>query len=260
MSGLAFEGLRVRLGARQVLDGVSAALRPGEVTAIVGPNGAGKSTLLECLAGLRRPDAGEVRLDERSLLLGWPARERAQRIAYLPQTPEIAWSVDVRTFVGLGRIPYVGAWGLGDQDRAAVDAALEAAGMTGFAGRIVQTLSGGERARALIARALAGEPKWLLADEPFAGLDPGHALDAIALFARLAREKDLGVVTTLHDLDATLRLSTTVILLHGGRVLANGAATEVLVPDKLRTAYGVETVLHEGEAGPRLEIVSRTRS
>lgn len=258
MSLLSAENLSVRLGDKAVLDGVSAAFAPGLVTAVVGPNGAGKSTLLDCLAALRKPDAGRVTLDGRALR-DLASRERARRIAYLPQNAEIAWAVDSRTFVSLGRTPHVGAWGLTGEDRAAVDRAMAVAGVEVFADRIVATLSGGERARVLIARALAGDPQWLLADEPLAGLDPGHVLDACDLFRRLADEEGRGVILTLHDLDAALRVADRVIVLAEGRVLADGPSSEALTPEVLKTAYGVEAHTLAGVRGPVLEMVGRAR-
>ncbi|EJL38220.1 ABC-type cobalamin/Fe3+-siderophore transport system, ATPase component, partial [Caulobacter sp. AP07] len=161
---LVADDLTVAFGGRVVLDGISARFRPGEVTAVVGPNGAGKSTFLACLAGLRRPGAGRVTLGGRPLL-ATPHRERARHVGFLPQTPEVAWAVDVETLVGLGRIPHSGALGLTEADHAAVQEALIQTRMTGLAHRDVTTLSGGERARALLARVLAGEPSWLVADE-----------------------------------------------------------------------------------------------
>ena len=258
MSLLSAENLSVRLGDKAVLNGVGAAFAPGLVTAVVGPNGAGKSTLLDCLAALRKPDAGQVTLDGRALLT-LPPRERARRIAYLPQNAEIAWAVNGRTFVGLGRTPYVGAWGLTAEDRVAVDRAMAVTGVEAFADRVVSTLSGGERARVLIARALAGDPQWLLADEPLAGLDPGHVLDACDLFRRLADEEGRGVILTLHDLDAALRVADRVIVMAEGRVLADAAPAEALSPAVLKAAYGVEARTLDGLRGPVLEMVGRAR-
>lgn len=258
MSILRAETLSARLGDKAVLNGVGAAFAPGLVTAVVGPNGAGKSTLLDCLAALRAPDAGRVTLDGRPLHDLAP-RARARRIAYLPQNAEIAWAVEGRTFVGLGRTPYVGAWGLRADDRAAVARAMAVTGVEAFADRVVSTLSGGERARVMIARALAGEPQWLLADEPLAGLDPGHVLDACDLFRRLADEEGRGVVLTLHDLDAALRVADRVIVLAEGRVLADAAPAEALSPAVLKAAYGVEARTLDGVRGPVLEMVSRAR-
>jgi iron complex transport system ATP-binding protein len=258
MSLLTAENLSVRLGDKLVVNGVGAAFSRGLVTAVVGPNGAGKSTLMDCLATLRRPDTGQVTLDGRSLR-DLPSRERARRIAYLPQNAEIAWAVDGRTFVGLGRTPYVGAWGVTAADRTAVEQAMAVTGVEAFADRVVSSLSGGERARVLIARALAGDPQWLLADEPLAGLDPGHVLDACDLFRRLADEQGRGVILTLHDLDAALRVADRVIVLAEGRVLADGAPAESLSPGVLKAAYGVEARTLEGARGPVLEMVGRAR-
>jgi iron complex transport system ATP-binding protein len=251
---LVAENLSVVLGGQTVLDGVSARFRPGEVTAIIGPNGAGKSTLVACLAGLRKPDTGQVLLDE-TPILSLPHRDRARRIGFLPQTPEVAWAVDVETLVGLGRIPHSGARGLSDADHAAVRAALGRTRMTGLAHRDVTTLSGGERARALLARVLAGEPSWLLADEPLAGLDPGHQLDAVDLLRGFAAESGHGVVMTLHDLGVALRLADRVLVLRGGGLIADATPLEALTPAVLARAYGVEAAIVPGLHGPLIELI-----
>lgn len=245
----------MRLGGRPVLQDVDLTFRPGQVSAIVGPNGAGKSTLLSCLAGLRYPDAGEVRLDGGSIL-GVPSRERARRIGYLPQISEIAWRLDVHTFVRLGRTAYRGVFGEDPGDVKAVDRALESTGMTAFSHRDVTTLSGGERARALIARAMAGEPAWLLADEPLTGLDLSHQIDAGDLLRRVSR-KGVGVVVSLHDLSFAARVGDRIVLIADGRVLADGPPAEALRPDMLASAYGVEARWLDGEGGPLLDVLGR---
>ena len=258
MSLLEARGLQVRLGAKAVLDGVSSSFAPGQVTAVLGPNGAGKSTLLACLAGLRAPDAGEVGLDG-APLASLPPRRRAQRIGFIAQTPEIAWAVEAAILVGLGRIPYIGARGLAQEDAAAIDRAMAQAQVTDLADRDVSTLSGGERARVLIARALAGEPEWLLADEPLAGLDPGHQLDAADLFRRLAHDQGRGVIVTLHDLSLAARMADRILVLAGGKVLADGPAEVALAPAVLAQAYGIEARFVTGPTGPNVEIVGRAR-
>lgn len=251
---LAADDLFVAFGGRVVLDRISTRFRPGEVTAIVGPNGAGKSTLLACLAGLRRPDAGRVALGD-TPILALPNRERARRLGFLPQTPEVAWAVDVETLVGLGRTPHSGARGLTQADHAAVRAALVQTRMTGLARRDVATLSGGERTRALLARVLAGEPSWLLADEPLAGLDPGHQLDTIDLLRGFAAKRGHGVIMTLHDLGVALRLADRVVVLVGGALIADAGPLEALTPEILRRAYGVEAAIMPGSAGPLIELI-----
>ena len=255
MSTLSAHALGVRIGPRVVLEGVTLTLRAGEVTAILGPNGAGKSTLLSRLCGLRRADAGEARLDDRPLL-ALSARDRARRIAFLEQTPQIAWAIDVRTLVGLGRVPFSGARGLSAEDNAAVERAMDRASVTSFANRLVTTLSGGERARVLLARALAGEPEWLLADEPLTGLDPGHQLDACALFRRIAAE-GAGVVLTLHDLSLASRVADRLVVLHEGRVVADGPPAQALTADLLARTYGVEATLAAEPEGLRVDILRR---
>ena len=256
MSGaITARGLSVELGRRPILESLDLTLRAGEVTAIVGPNGAGKSTLLTRLAGLERPQGGVVELDGRPVL-DLPPRQRARQIAYLEQSPEIAWAVEVRILVGLGRTPFIGARGLSADDAAAIDSALSRTGMTGFADRLVTTLSGGERARVLIARALAGDPQWLLADEPLTGLDIGHLLDALALRRDLAGE-GRGVVATLHDLALTARFADRVVVLARGAVAADGPPAEALTPQVLREVYGVEAQLAERAGAPQLDILGR---
>lgn len=255
MSGLSCAGLGVAIGSTTILSGIDLTLERGVVTAVVGPNGAGKSTLLSCLAGLRTPTSGGVRLDGADLFAMKP-RERARRLAFLPQTPEIAWSVEVRTLVELGRTPFVGARGQTAEDRAAVDRAMAAAGVERYEHRLVDSLSGGERARVLIARALAGGPDWLLADEPMTGLDPAHQLDAAALFQRMA-ENGAGVLLTLHDLSLALRMADRIIVLAEGGVAADAASGEALTPDLLKRVYGVEAVLTDGPGGPLVDVIGR---
>lgn len=255
MSVLSCAGLGVRIGEKTILHGISLTLQAGRVTAVVGPNGAGKSTLMSCLAGLRLPSSGAAALDGVALSSMKP-RDRAKRLAFLPQTPEIAWSVEVRTLVALGRTPFIGARGPAAADREAVDRAMAAAHVTALEHRIVDTLSGGERARVLIARALAGEPAWLLADEPLTGLDPAHQLDASALFRRLAAD-GVGVVVTLHDLSMALRLSDRIIVLADGGVLADEPPATALSPEVLRRAYGVQATLTQGPGGPLIDVIRR---
>jgi iron complex transport system ATP-binding protein len=257
MTTLRAEHLSVRLGGRCVLADVTASFETGRVTAIIGPNGAGKSTFLACLADLRRPDSGTSWLGERQIS-AMPHRERAQRIAFLHQNPEVAWAIDVETLVGLGRIPYVGGRGLAATDREAVARALAMASLNDLAARDVTTLSGGERARALIARALAGAPEWLLADEPLAGLDPGHQLDMADLLRAYAAG-GRGVILTLHDLSLAARLADRVLVLADGRILADGRPAEALSPPVLAQAYEIETRVAEGVAGPLIELVGRVR-
>ena len=238
--------LSVRLGGVEVLDGVSAALEPGTITAICGPNGAGKSTLLACLAGLREPQGGAAMLGE-TPLLSLHARERAQRIGYLPQEGEIAWDIAVGSLVALGRLPY------GDDGARAIEAALEAVHLTELADRPISTLSGGERARALLARVFAGDPQWVLADEPLAALDLYHQHEVLAAL-RAAAGLGRGVVLVLHDLSLATNHADRVLVLDRGKLVADGPPGEALAEALIARVWGVPA-RWLGEAGARALVV-----
>ncbi len=224
------------------LDDVSAVLRPGEITAIVGPNGAGKSSLLACLAGLLAPSGGTVLLGEASLS-GLSPQARAQAIGYLPQSPEVAWDVSVETLVALGRLPWR------DRDAAAIDAALATMELDDLRLRPVSRLSGGERARALMARVLAGGPRWILADEPLANLDLAHQQTLLQVLREQARA-GAGVVMVMHGLAEAMNHADRVLVLFEGHLLADGPPEAVLDQKAIRRAWGIEAKWL-GEAGGR---------
>jgi iron complex transport system ATP-binding protein len=210
---------------------VSLVLEPGTITAICGPNGAGKSTLLETLAGLIAPDLGHVRLGDEPLA-AMPPRVRARAIGYLPQSGEIAWDVPVRSLVALGRMPH------GDARAEPVEAALAALDLAHLAGRRAQSLSGGEKARVLLARVLAGEPQWILADEPLAALDLAHQL-ALLAHLRAAAQAGTGVVLVLHDLALAMNHADRVVVLREGRVAADGPCEAALATEVIERVWNV---------------------
>lgn len=247
---LSFGAVSLTLRGRPVLRSVSGALPVGAVTVILGANGAGKSTLLSCLAGLREPDAGQVLLDG-TPLAAMPPQHRARLIGLLPQQADIHWNVNVRALVALGRLPHRGRWGLQADDERAIDTALAAADCVHLASRKAQRLSGGEQARVLLARVLAGEPRWILADEPFASLDPAHQLDAAACL-RGAADQGAGVAVVLHDLTQAARLADRVILMKEGEVLAAGTVPDVMTPAVLGAAYGVRVHVGQDASGAPL--------
>ena len=213
------------------LEAVDAVLRPGEVTAICGPNGAGKSTLLAALAGLLAPDRGGVSLDGQALAR-MAAGERARAIGYLPQDGPVAWDLSVCGLVALGRTPH------GDRHPGPVDEAIATMELGTLADRQVTRLSGGERARALLARVLAGEPRWILADEPLAALDLAHRASLLAHKRGQARA-GRGVAIVMHDLAAAMNHADRVLVLHRGRLAAVGPPCEALGATCIREVWGV---------------------
>ena len=239
MSGLEARDLSVRYGGATVLDRVSLRLPSGAFVAVIGANGAGKSTLLRMLAGRARPDAGEVTLDGRPLS-GLAAAALARRRAYLPQTPRAEWPIAVERLVALGLLPHLPAFGpLPQAFRLRLDQALAAFNLLDRRGQPATTLSGGELARAMLARALIGEPDVLIADEPVAGLDPRHALDSTLRFRDQARAGRL-VIASMHDLTLVARYASHVAALDRGRLAAFGPTPETLTAALISRVFEVQ--------------------
>ncbi|SDE96411.1 ABC transporter ATP-binding protein [Rhodospira trueperi] len=239
MTGLATEDVGVRVGGRSLVDGVSLEAPRGAVTGVIGPNGAGKSTLLRAIAGVL-PHAGRVTLDGAPLPRPG-SRTRARLVGYLPQCQDVHWPVTARRAVELGRLPHLGPWSsLSRADTAEVDAALTKTDSTRFADATVTTLSGGERARVLLARVLAAQTAVVLADEPVAALDPGHQLAVMEMLRDEARAERRAVVVVLHDLSLAARACEHLVLMDGGRVVMAGPADEVLGSPWLDRTYAVQ--------------------
>ena len=231
----------VALGGREVVAGVSARLDGGTLVGILGPNGAGKSTLVRALLGLV-PSAGQVLLD------GVPTAamgraEVARRVAYLPQGQQLHWPLSVERLVALGRLPHLAPLSrIGEADRAAVARAMAMTEVEHLARRTATELSGGERARVLLARALAVEAPVLIADEPLASLDPEHQLHGMELLRDQARAGRL-VVAVLHDLGLAARFCDRVLVMAAGGIVADGVPAGVLTPELLADVYRVRAVI-----------------
>ena len=228
MSNLAATSLSVGKRLRHV----NLRLGAGQITAICGPNGAGKSTLLTALAGLLAPDSGQVRLGDDDMHSMHP-RTRAQRVGYLPQDGDVAWDVAVSSLVALGRMPH------GDNGAEQVAKALAALDLEALATRPISKLSGGEKARALLARVLAGEPQWLLADEPLAALDIGHQLTLLRHLRRVA-DDGAGVVLVLHDLALAMNYADHVLVLDKGALVESGSPERALSVEVIQQVWGVQ--------------------
>jgi iron complex transport system ATP-binding protein len=242
----------VTIDGVEILRGADLDLAAGELVAIVGPNGAGKSTLVRAVSGLQRPTAGAVRWSGRELRR-MRGRELARARAFVPQRMPVPAGVSVREAVTIGRSALLRPLGrMTRADHAGIDAALERAGVTGFADRALTTLSGGELQRVQIAIGLAQEAPVLIADEPTSQLDLGAAIDVSGLLRELA-DSGLAVLLVVHDLALAAAVADRVVVVHDGRTEAVGAPTEVLVPERLSriwradahlTAEGGRTALH----------------
>ncbi len=239
MSELVAQGLTVRRGGRAILDQASLACAGGDFVAVIGPNGAGKSTLLSVLAGLLKPDDGGVSLDGRPIG-DYPRADLARRRAYLPQNPRCEWPISVERLVALGLTPSLPAFGgLPAAMAGRIDQVLQDCDLAARRDQAATTLSGGELARAMLARALVGEPRVLIVDEPIAGLDPRHALDSARRLAALARQGVL-VVASVHDLTTAARFSTRILALRAGRVVADGPTAQTLTAPRLGEVFDVD--------------------
>jgi iron complex transport system ATP-binding protein len=239
MTLLAAESITVTRGGRSVLRNVSLQAHAGEFIAVLGPNGAGKSTLLKVLAGLLKPDSGQVMLGPRKLA-SLSLRALAAQRAYLPQNPHLEWPISVERLVALGLTPRLPATGgLPEDFRALIDRALAQCDLIDKRDQPATTLSGGEFARAMLARALVGEPAMLIVDEPITGLDPRHAMQSMQLLKDYARRGNL-VIASLHDLSLAARYPGRVIILVDGEAVGD---TDLLTEELIHRAFGVKALL-----------------
>ena len=238
-------------GAKTVLENASLALEPGAFSVVVGPNGSGKTTLLRLLSGVLRPASGAVELRGRAIAR-FSRREVARALAVVPQEIRVPFSFSVRELVAMGRAPHLGALGReAAADTARVDEALAALGLQSFAARSFATLSGGEKQRVLLARALAQEADLLLLDEPTAHMDLGHryrTLEWLGEWLGRAVERRAVLLVT-HDLVLAARFADRLWLLERGRVAASGAPEDVLTSERIARVYGVEARVRVGPGG-----------
>jgi iron complex transport system ATP-binding protein len=239
--------ITVSVGARRIVDSAGLAISQGELVGLIGPNGAGKSTLLRAMLGIRDRVSGTITLDGQDIF-SIPPRERAKRVAFLPQDRRVEWRLPVRDVIMLGRYPHhAGFGGATEGDRQAVDRAVHAVGSRDLLDRPIAVLSGGERTLVLLARALAVEAPLLLVDEPTSALDPSHQLQVMEILHALTRT-GVGVLAVMHDLALAARFMDRLIMMDRGAVVADGPPSAVLSPQLLDAVYGIDA-LHGDHAG-----------
>jgi len=240
---LAVKNLSFKYKERPVLEDIDLEIRKGEVIGILGPNGCGKTTLLKLLNRNLHPQGGKVLL-EGTDLEGISKRRIARHIAVVPQSNEIRFAFTVRDIVSMGRMPFLDRFqGESAEDMRIVDEAMERTNIKEFADRAINTMSGGERQRVIIARALAQRPEVILLDEPTLHLDINHQFEVLDLVHGLSRKEGLTVVIVSHDLPMVVKYCDRMVLIHDHRVHAIGPPEEVLTRENMRTVFNIEAVL-----------------
>jgi iron complex transport system ATP-binding protein len=256
VTALELSGVSVAYDGTPVLSEVDLRIGPGEWLGLVGPNGAGKTTLLRALIGFV-PTSGELRVDGATAST-MARRLLARTMAYVPQRPVIPEPVSVTDYVLMGRTPHISYLGTeGERDLEAVRDALERLDLTALAERPLGSLSGGEVQRAVLGRALAQQAPVLLLDEPTAALDVGHQQQVLELIDELRRERDLTVVSAMHDLSLAGQFPDRLVLLSEGRTVAEGHPRAVLTETTIREHYGASVRIIEGSDGRVLVLPTR---
>ncbi|ABU76068.1 iron-enterobactin ABC transporter ATP-binding protein [Cronobacter sakazakii] len=244
-SRLTGEALTLGYGDFRVADGLNVAIPDGKFTAIIGPNGCGKSTLLRTLSRLMKPLGGQVRLDGQAIQ-HFATKEVARRIGLLAQNASAPGDITVAELVARGRYPHqplFTRWR--DEDERAVQKAMAATGVTALADQSVDTLSGGQRQRAWIAMVLAQETSILLLDEPTTWLDISHQIDLLELLCTLNREQGYTLAAVLHDLNQACRYANHLIALRDGKIIAEGAPSEIVDAALIEAIYGLRCMIIE---------------
>ncbi|NLJ55978.1 MAG: ABC transporter ATP-binding protein [Firmicutes bacterium] len=245
---LKVQGVCFRYGSMEALKDVELEAKSGEVLAVIGANGSGKSTLIRCINMILKPYRGTVYLNGRKICSFSP-KERAGMMGYVPQGVRDVFSYNVMEMVMMGRKPYIN-YGVGKKDLKIVSAVLSRLGLMQFMERYLYELSGGERQKVLIARALAQEPAVLCLDEPTSNLDVRHQLEVMELVRDIAKQQKKCVLIVIHDLNLAARFADQILMLKEGRVYAAGLPGDVLTPENIKAVYGVDSMIVHTELGP----------
>ncbi len=232
-------GLKLAYDAQPVLEDTNFTVDRGDLVALLGANGAGKSTLLRCISRILKPNAGSILLEGQELDR-LNSKEAARKMAVVPQETTADFDFTVEDIVMMGRFPYLSRFQKEDsKDREIVKRSMEMTGVSHLAERSIATLSGGEKQRVIMARAVCQQPEALLLDEPTANLDIGYQSMLLELATRLNREQKVTVIAAIHDINLAVHHFNRFILLSGGRVMAAGRAEAVITPENIRKSYGV---------------------
>ncbi len=244
---IAIDNLSKKYGERTVLDSISFTVGKAEIVALVGPNGSGKSTLIKTLAGVHAQSTGTIRIDGTDMRTMDPV-DLAKTIGYVPQHFTYTLYSTVFETVLLGRRQHI-KWAVSDEELSRVQQALDALEMSHLAGSYMDQLSGGERQKVFIARALAQDPLLFLFDEPTSALDIRYQIEVMETMRELTWERGAGMIIAVHDLNLAYRYADSVVVLSGGRMEGYGKPQEILTPSCINTVYGVDSFVVENENG-----------
>ncbi len=243
---LDIRGICFSYGSVPILESVTVHVNSGEILTLAGPNGSGKTTLLRCVNRIIKPKSGIITLGGNDIGRAG-LKELALYLGYVPQSAPTSFPLTVFDTVLLGRRPHVG-WKLGERDKEVVFKVLKLMQLDRMAMRLFNELSGGEKQKVLIARAICQEPQVLILDEPTSNLDLRHQLEVLILISKLVKDTGISAIMAMHDLNLVSRFATTTALLKDGRLYAAGSPGRILTPNNIREVYGVEVdvVLNSG--------------
>lgn len=244
---LRIAGVTFSYGSISILNDVTAVLFKGEMLGLLGPNGAGKSTLIRCIDRILKPQRGSILLNGQETKK-MSRQKLAQHIGYVPQAGSNGFPTTVFDTVLMGRRPHA-SWGSADSDIEKVIDVLELLEIKSFALRDFRSLSGGEKQKVILARALVQEPDVLLLDEPTSDLDIRHQLEVMEILKDIVEEKEISAIVAMHDLNLAARYTDKIVMLHAGSIFAGGYPETVLTPENIKSVYGVETAVTTGSNG-----------
>lgn len=244
---IAVQNVCFAYNSHPILQDVSLEVQKGQVVSIVGPNGAGKSTLLKCMARLLKPQGGTVYLNGKDIA-GQKSRELAKAMGYVPQNIRDVFPFTVLETVLMGRKPHL-TWDVGDEDFRVVTQVMKFLEIEELAERPLDQLSGGQKQKVFVARALAQQPEVFLFDEPTSNLDVRHQLEVFATIKQLAETEGRTVIVVIHDLNLATRFSDTLVMLKQGAIYAAGKPEQVITEDNIREVYNVSVAIVESKYG-----------
>jgi iron complex transport system ATP-binding protein len=247
---LEIQGVQFSYGSVSVLEDISLSIEAGEILSLVGPNGSGKTTLLKCINRILKPQRGTILVEGRDVSRV-ELNELAHSLGYVPQSAPASFPLTVYDTVLLGRKPYVN-WKLSERDKEIAFGVLRLMKLDDMALRLFNELSGGEKQKVLMARALSQEPQVLLLDEPTSNLDLRHQLEVLGLIVDMVKGRGLSAVMAMHDLNLASRFSDKIVMLEYGRIYAAGEPSVVLNSDNIKEVYGVETTVNSDSGRPHV--------